>query len=365
MAEVARPIGHIGEYDPQAENITAYLERLSLYMDANAVADERKVPVLLTVIGAKTYGIIKSLTSPALPKEKSLDDLQKALKAHFDPKPLVIAERFRFYRRSQADTESVADFAADLRRLTIRCKFGDFLSDALRDKFVCGVRNNAIQKRLLTEDDSLTMEKALDIAQGMETADHDMKAMKSNASATPTVLHVPAKTNTVKRPCYRCGRNNHNEKECRFKEAKCHKCGKQGHIATVCRSGAKKTSSQGPNRRRNTGNTKWVETQAEEETPADSNDDMALFTVGSASSSPIRTELAIDNKPVSMEVDTGGGCVYYVGSNLYRTFPTEAPLAIDCHLENVHRRNHDSFRRGGSISAVRTATAATVTTCDC
>ena len=47
---------------------------------------------------------------------------------------------------------------------------------------------------------------------------------------------------------------------------------------------------------------KWV---AEEETPADSNDEMALFTFGSASSSPIRAEVEIDNKPVSMEVDTG------------------------------------------------------------
>ena len=104
-------------------------------MDANAIADDCKVPVLLTVIRAKTYGILKSLTSPALLK-KSLDDLEKVLTAYFDPKPLVIAERFRFYQRNQSDSESVADFAADLHRLTIRCKFGDFLPDTLRDKFV-------------------------------------------------------------------------------------------------------------------------------------------------------------------------------------------------------------------------------------
>ena len=94
MAEASRPIGYIGEYNPQAENVTAYLKRLSLYIDANSIAEERKVPILLTVIGAKTYGILKSLTSPILPKEKSLDDLQEALKAYFDPKPLVIAEHF-------------------------------------------------------------------------------------------------------------------------------------------------------------------------------------------------------------------------------------------------------------------------------
>lgn len=81
-----------------------------------------------------------------------MDDLIGALKTHFNPKPLVIAERFRLYQRIQSDVESVADFAADLRQLTIRCEFEDFLPQVLRDKFVCSVRNNAIQKRLLTEE---------------------------------------------------------------------------------------------------------------------------------------------------------------------------------------------------------------------
>ena len=43
--------------------------------------------------------------------------------------------------------ELVADFAADLCHLTIWCNFGDFLLQTLRDKFVCGVRNNTIHKR--------------------------------------------------------------------------------------------------------------------------------------------------------------------------------------------------------------------------
>ena len=45
MAESTHAIGHIGEYDPQSENITSYLESLLLYMDANAVAEKRRVAV--------------------------------------------------------------------------------------------------------------------------------------------------------------------------------------------------------------------------------------------------------------------------------------------------------------------------------
>ena len=111
---------------------------------------------------------------------------------------------------------------------------------------MCGVRNNAIQKRLLTED-KLSMEKALEIAQGMETAEHDLKTMKNGVLTTPTVLHLPTKFDLVKRSCYRCGQSNHSEKECRFKEAKCHKRCRQDYIALVCQS--KKTKPQALNHR--------------------------------------------------------------------------------------------------------------------
>ena len=48
-------LGTLGEFDPRTSGIASYLERVQLYFEANAVDDDRKVPVLLTVIGAKTY----------------------------------------------------------------------------------------------------------------------------------------------------------------------------------------------------------------------------------------------------------------------------------------------------------------------
>ena len=68
-----------------------------------------------------------------MPKDKSLDDLIKVLKSHFEPKSLVIAERFIFYRKSQQPGETVVDFVADLRRLARKCEFEAFLDQALRD----------------------------------------------------------------------------------------------------------------------------------------------------------------------------------------------------------------------------------------
>ena len=76
--------------------------------------------VLLTVIGAQVYDTLRSLLAPVKPQEKSFIELITILKQHFDPKPLVIGERFRFYRRSQKVNETVAEFQADLRKLSIR-----------------------------------------------------------------------------------------------------------------------------------------------------------------------------------------------------------------------------------------------------
>ena len=59
------------------------------------------------MIGGKTYAILKNLVAPTLSKDKTFDELVAALKGHFEPKPLVIAERFHFHRRAQAEGESI------------------------------------------------------------------------------------------------------------------------------------------------------------------------------------------------------------------------------------------------------------------
>ena len=56
------------------------------------IPDERKVPLLLTVIGALAYGVLHNLMAPENPKTKSYAELVTALKQHYEPKPLVIAE---------------------------------------------------------------------------------------------------------------------------------------------------------------------------------------------------------------------------------------------------------------------------------
>ena len=70
-------------------------------MDANDIKDAKKLSVFLSIIGGSTYTLLRDLVAPQSPRELALDDAIKALKAHFEPKPIVIAERYHFHRRSQ------------------------------------------------------------------------------------------------------------------------------------------------------------------------------------------------------------------------------------------------------------------------
>ena len=111
----------------------------------DVTTENKKTVVFLSVIGAKTYEVLKSLIAPEKPSTKTYLDLKEALTKHYKPKPLVIYERFKFHKASQNEHETVSDYLANLRKLSQHCDFKTFLDDSLRDKFVCGLRNIQVQ----------------------------------------------------------------------------------------------------------------------------------------------------------------------------------------------------------------------------
>ena len=144
------PLGTLREFQPDTEMIKDYLERVALYIEANDIPAARQRAVLLSVVGSKTYAVLSDLLAPTLPKEKTYAEISAVLLKHYEPTRVVIAERFHFHKREQRAGESMADYEAALRRLATNCQFGEFLEQALRDRFVCGLRNEAVQRRLLS-----------------------------------------------------------------------------------------------------------------------------------------------------------------------------------------------------------------------
>ena len=76
---------------------------------------------------------------------------------------------------------------ASLREIAKYCDYKDTLNMMLRDRLVCGVNHQGIQKRMLGEKE-LTYEKALEIALSIEAAEKDVKQFQK---PTATCSHVP------------------------------------------------------------------------------------------------------------------------------------------------------------------------------
>ena len=133
-------------------------------------------------MGSKTYSLLRNLASPALLQDKTYEQLVAILKSHFKPKPLIIAERFHFHRRSQAMEESIGEYLAELRCLSTHRSFGDYLKQALHDRLVCGIHSENIQKRLLAEAE-LTLKRAVEIAVGMEATEKTTKSLKEEVTS--------------------------------------------------------------------------------------------------------------------------------------------------------------------------------------
>ncbi|CDW60099.1 hypothetical protein TTRE_0000845201 [Trichuris trichiura] len=75
-----------------------------------------------------------------------------------DAKKRAILPRFRgssmyslIRSRDQRPNESIADFVAALRRLSEHCNFGNAVDKALRNRLVCGIADEVLQRRLLAQ----------------------------------------------------------------------------------------------------------------------------------------------------------------------------------------------------------------------
>ncbi|KAJ8047536.1 hypothetical protein HOLleu_06562 [Holothuria leucospilota] len=243
-------IGRIDDFSGESSEWTSYLERFEAYRIANDISDEKCVSAFVTVIGQTTYQLLRNLCEPDKPTNLTFTQLKGKLNEYFTPKPLIIAERFRFHKRDQRSDETIAAYLVELKKLASKCEFGNSLTESLRDCLVCGLTNPQIQKRLLSEE-NLTLEKAVQLALAMDTASNDtaqlqkqkhgetahaIKANRNSAKNQPPANKVNNNERKSNNKCHNCGGAYPHKGPCPAKGKVCHKCGKLNHFAKYCRS---------------------------------------------------------------------------------------------------------------------------------
>ncbi|XP_061704165.1 uncharacterized protein K02A2.6-like [Cydia pomonella] len=176
-------IGKMPEFKPATDNWRLYVDRLEQYFVVNKVDKELHVPTLITVMGAECYELLVNLCTPDKPITKTFTEVAAILERHLQPKHSELAERYKFRQRKQSSSESVAEYVAVLKKMSITCEFGTWLEESLRDQLVCGMHSETIRQRLFTEE-GLDFGKAYKLAVSMEAAERDAAVVEGREKAS-------------------------------------------------------------------------------------------------------------------------------------------------------------------------------------
>ena len=272
------------------------------------------------------------MVEPGDPKELTY---AKIVEEHCQPKPSVIVQRFKFNTRIRQPGETIPVFLAQLRRLSKHCEFGLTLDEMLRDRLVCGTKDEKIQHRLLAEP-KLTLKQTLDLAIAIETSETDALDLKKDKlvgqgdNPVNALVQKPQNTrqghqhDTTNVKCSQCDRK-HAPSECRFKDAKCHACGKVGHISRACKS---KYKSKQANRKQHTNpnNTKYLSEERGESTDQQHVESpYSMFTFENKHSALYKVTVSVNHAPVEMEIDTGAAFLV-IGEDTYKHLCSQSKL---------------------------------------
>ncbi|XP_071054966.1 uncharacterized protein [Onthophagus taurus] len=288
-----RNIGIQHEFDPKNIEWTVHRGRLEQFFIANGIVEDRiKKAILINSLSQEPYKLVESYLMPKKLSDCPYADIISVLNKFYSKKNVIFAERHVFYAAKKDVYENVQSWAVRIKKLATNCEFEAFLETAMRDKFIVGIGDRKIIDRLFAEDDKLTFEKAVEIAELVESVLDGYGVAASEASGgvsrfktepveeeilrldqrwhrnrgrgksergghgtrftrgqsgrayadtTPTSAGASSARGDIHGGggavrCYRCGNVNHRADRCKYKNYICNSCGKIGHLSAVCNS---------------------------------------------------------------------------------------------------------------------------------
>lgn len=242
-----------------------------------------KRAVLLSTVGKEAYRLYNN-NDPA-----EADTMQQII-AKLDTAILGLTnetfERYQFNTRFQGD-ESADDFIAALKVMRKTCNFCNCMSDSLlRDRIICGIRDNETRKQLLNER-NLTLEKCMDTVRTQEKSQAQLQQMGRGIEHINQMDTKSKRQSTKKAKCKFCGRAHLMKKEhCPAWGKTCNKCQGPNHFAIQCE------------KLKSGGNAKVDCVEVDSDTES-------VNTVHTINSSLLYAEMLVNGKNIRFQVDTG------------------------------------------------------------
>lgn len=175
----ATNIPSFASFDSTGELWTDYWDRFQTFVKVHSIPSDKVAQVFLTNQTKVTYKLLSNYASQLTPAIEvnllTIDQISEYMKEQFDPTRYIVRERYKFWSDLQRKPgESVQELAARIRQDAVTCNFTsikDPQDEALRTRFICSVKNEAVLKALFRiKDEELTFAKAVAVANETEDA---------------------------------------------------------------------------------------------------------------------------------------------------------------------------------------------------
>lgn len=304
----------------QSETFNNFKKRLEVYFRLNDITvPHMKSNILLSTLSPELHEKLCDLTSPEEPINMSYADITEILNDYLDPKPSKWALQHKFITRTQKSDETVAQYAAELKKLTTNCEFNcqhcqkNTSESFLSLQFIRGLKDSDARTKILQDRTVYTFKSLTQIAISIEMGKAENETMITNEQPSTSSDHIN-KITPYKRPggpgpspkqitpkdlkgkCFRCGAANHESNKCGAINVTCHKCNKVGHLARVC---LQRHSDASLNK------TKPNTNLLEDSMTSDHDDWNDINIISGESSEKYMITVHIEHVKIKMEFDTG------------------------------------------------------------
>ena len=268
----------------------------------NGEPDERKVALLLACIGADGFAMYDGLPFATADDRQKIDKVLEVYENQFVPQTNICYERWRFNERYQQAGESFDTYLADLRQLVKTCNYGSMEDELMRDRIICGVRNEQTRTTLFNKK-KLDLAAAINICRTAESSSSQLRAMSKTDKVQSLHKDHPERrrsqsrgrrdddrrrSNSKGRGCRCCGKQHAiDKKACPAFGKKCTYCSKLNHFASVCMAKQRSTPHATVNQLDN------IE------------DDEEVFTLNSSDSKRLYSRLDVGGKRIRFLLDCG------------------------------------------------------------